>query len=42
MLLMRTEACGLGTDLPHINSVILHDSDWDPRQASAVTFLTRV
>ena len=32
-LLMSPEACGLGTDLPGVDTVILHDSDWNPRYA---------
>lgn len=24
-------SCGLGTDLPSISAVVVHDSDWDPR-----------
>ena len=31
LLLMRTSACGLGTDLPSVTAVVLHDSDWNPR-----------
>ncbi|KAK9839116.1 hypothetical protein WJX74_009858 [Apatococcus lobatus] len=28
LLLMHTRACGLGTDLPNVDVVIVHDSDW--------------
>lgn len=28
LLLMHTRACGLGTNLPNVDVVIVHDSDW--------------
>ena len=29
--MLSARSCGLGTDLPSISAVVLHDSDWDPR-----------
>ena len=31
LFLLSARACGLGIDLPSITSVIVLDSDWDPR-----------
>ncbi|KAL3149213.1 hypothetical protein ABBQ32_002039 [Trebouxia sp. C0010 RCD-2024] len=31
VVLMSTKSCGLGTNLPSITAVVLHDSDWNPR-----------
>lgn len=31
VVLMSTKSCGLGTDLPSISAIVLHDSDWNPR-----------
>jgi hypothetical protein len=28
---MTTRGTGLGTDLPRVGTVLLHDSEWDPR-----------
>lgn len=28
---MSAKSCGLGTDLPSVTSIVLHDSDWNPR-----------
>lgn len=30
LFLMATRSCGLGTNLPTISTVIMHDSDWNP------------
>jgi len=31
LFLLSARACGLGIDLPSITSVIILDSDWDPK-----------
>ncbi|KAK9823247.1 hypothetical protein WJX72_001331 [[Myrmecia] bisecta] len=31
VFLLTTRSCGLGTYLPSIDTVIIHDSDWNPR-----------
>lgn len=31
LFLSVTRCCGLGTHLPTVTSVVLYDSDWDPR-----------
>ncbi|KAL0025228.1 hypothetical protein WJX77_008845 [Trebouxia sp. C0004] len=31
VLLMNTRSCGLGTNLPSVNTIIIYDSDWNPR-----------
>lgn len=32
VFLHATASCGLGTDLPGISAVVIHDSDWDPSE----------
>ncbi len=31
LFLMTMRSCGLGTDMPRVNVVVLFDSDWRPR-----------
>lgn len=31
LFLMTVRSCGLGTDLPRVDAVILFDSDWHPQ-----------
>ena len=31
LFLLAARSCGLGTDLPGISAVVIHDSDWEPR-----------
>ncbi len=31
VLLMNIRSCGLGTNLPSVDTIILYDSDWNPR-----------
>lgn len=31
VLLLTAGCCGLGTELPGVTAVVIHDSDWNPR-----------
>ena len=38
LFLMTVRSCGLGTDLPRIDAVVLFDSDWHPQLDIQVIF----
>ncbi len=38
LLLMSTDVCGLGTDLPGVSLVLFYDSDWHPKLDLQVCF----